>query len=110
MFWLKDGDNDLDAQLESPNDPSFNEFDQQMLLVKLNYNCYPGNGHVCDAFINCAVDENLARSIFLAISSAKNKSIKPLQLCKLKISVTYLPSLSTGSEVVDNTLLCSLSI
>lgn len=83
----QEGDDDPDAILESPNDPSFDEFDQQMLMVQLDYNRYPRKGHVRDAFINCAVDENLARSIFVAISSGKTKSIRSLLLCRLKINV-----------------------
>lgn len=100
-------DDDPDAILESPNDPSFDEFDQQMLKVQLDYNRYPRRGHVRDAFINCAVDENLARSIFVAISSGKNKSIRSLLLCRLKINLIREcgfgtnVSISTLSTVID---------
>lgn len=84
----QEGDDDPDAKLESPNDPSFDEFDQQMLLVQLDYSRYPRRGHVRDAFINCAVDGDLARSIFTAISLGKDKGASSLLLSRLKISVT----------------------
>ncbi|PON20377.1 hypothetical protein TGAM01_v210756 [Trichoderma gamsii] len=103
----QEGDDDSNAELESPNDPSFDEFDQKMLKVPLDYNRYPRKGHVRDAFINCAVDENLARSIFVVILSGKNKSIRPLLLCRLKIDVIGGCSFGTSvsvsilSDVID---------
>ena len=69
----QEGDDDPDAKLESPNDPSFDDFDLHMLLVNLNCSRYPRKGHVRDAFINCAVDGELARSIFGAVSAGKGK-------------------------------------
>lgn len=84
----QEGDDDPDAKLESPNDPSFDEFDQQMLLAQLDYSRYPRRGHVRDAFINCAVDGDLARSIFTAVSLGKDKGASSLLLSRLKISVT----------------------
>ncbi|KAM0511040.1 hypothetical protein ACHAPE_010301 [Trichoderma viride] len=98
-------DDDPDAKLESPNDPSFDEFDQQIFMVKLDYNRYPRKGHVRDAFINCAVDGDLARSIFGAISSGKNKSTRPLLLSRLKINV--IGGCNFGTNFRDS-ILCTV--
>lgn len=59
-----------------------------MLLVQLDYSRYLRRGYVRDAFINCAVDGDLVRSIFTAISLGKDKGVSSLLLSRLKISVT----------------------
>ncbi|KAH6839491.1 hypothetical protein B0I37DRAFT_386584 [Chaetomium sp. MPI-CAGE-AT-0009] len=53
---------------DTPVDPSFDDYDSQYLRTDL----YPyRNGHIRDVFINMAVDETLARSIFNTICTAK---------------------------------------
>lgn len=58
------------------NDPSFDEFDREMYL-ELGLL----KGHVRDTFMNCAVDETLARSIWETICG--DKKGRPLQSLKL---------------------------
>lgn len=70
----------LDGYL--PPDPSFDKYDREPFI---NYHretsffkCYL-NGHYRDAFINGAMDENLALDIFRTISRAKPNHSIPLQ-------------------------------
>lgn len=58
------------------NDPSFDEFDREMYL-ELGLL----KGHVRDTFMNCAVDETLARSIWETICG--DKKGRPLQSLRL---------------------------
>ncbi|EXJ89380.1 hypothetical protein A1O3_02447 [Capronia epimyces CBS 606.96] len=65
---------------EAPNDPSFDEFEQQFW--------YPEHdtarmGHFKDLLISGALDEKLATSIFNRISSAKTARSFPLERLKL---------------------------
>jgi hypothetical protein len=50
------------------SDPSFDDFDQQFFLLS-SYRYDPRNEHRRDAFINCTMDEILARLSFEMISS-----------------------------------------
>ena len=76
---------DDDAEYpETPNDSSFDDFDQQFFK---NYGGWrdPRNGHIRDAFINSAVDETLARAIFWAISSGKAVGSLPLEKLWIRV-------------------------
>jgi len=84
-------DEDDDAPYpETPNDPSFDDFDQQFFTRGYISFRHPRNGHIRDAFLNCAVDEALVRAIFWTISSGKppaDGSSSSLPLEKLHIRV-----------------------
>ena len=43
------------------------------------------NGHIRDAFVNGAVDENLVKSIFRIIASSKGPTSSPLQALKVRV-------------------------
>lgn len=62
------------------NEPSFDEFDRQIGWAQNGVHLLQ-LGHVRETFMNCAVDETLARSIWNAIS--QEKAGKPLQSLKL---------------------------
>lgn len=62
------------------NEPSFDEFDRQLMWLENGENTLQA-GHVREVFMNCAVNEKLARSIWNAICQAK--AGKPLQSLKL---------------------------
>ena len=79
---LIDGDEDD----ETPNDPSFDDFDQQFFDDPRGLYRKPRNGHVRDAFINSALDETLARAIFWSISTAKPSGALPLERLKLRMT------------------------
>jgi hypothetical protein len=84
-----DNDDDLNAIGEgpdTPNDPSFDEFEQQYFKGPFGTYRYPRNGHIRDAFINSALDETLARAIFWTISSTKPDGSLPLE--RLRVRVT----------------------
>jgi hypothetical protein len=77
---------DDDAEYpETPNDPSFDDFDQQFFKRHFFSWRDPRNGHIRDAFINSAVDETAARAIFWSISSSRAPGSLPLE--KLRIQV-----------------------
>ncbi|TIA30695.1 hypothetical protein D6C78_09427 [Aureobasidium pullulans] len=58
-----------------PDDPSFNDFDRE-IYPRSFINHSPGirNGHIRDAFINSALDEPLARTIFKDPPQDRNSS------------------------------------
>lgn len=62
------------------NEPSFDDFDRQFMWETNGENVLQA-GHVRETFMNCAVDEKLARSIWNTISQAK--AGKPLTSLKL---------------------------
>lgn len=73
--------------LEVSNDPSFNSFDQQYCKSRM-FHCHlrPRKGHIRDAFINAALDQHLAKSIFQTICfDANGKELCPLQYVKLQV-------------------------
>ncbi|RJE21431.1 hypothetical protein PHISCL_06234 [Aspergillus sclerotialis] len=80
-----DSDENADYPL-SANNPSWSEFDQQITEFQLGTYKYLRNGHIRDALINSALDENLARAIFQAISIGK--SAGSLALEELSLEVT----------------------
>ncbi|RFU32800.1 hypothetical protein B7463_g3562, partial [Scytalidium lignicola] len=88
----EDDDDDIpldddDERLVTPNDPSFDEFDQQFFDWPGTYR-FPRNGHLRDMFINCALDEALASAIFRIISSTKlDNNLRPLEKMSRKASV-----------------------
>lgn len=63
--------------------PNFDELDRQPL------ECYPPylKGHARDFFMSAAVDEDLVRSIFDVISSAKAEGSLPLERMKVRVIV-----------------------
>jgi len=79
---LLDGDEDD----ETPNDPTFDNFDQQFFDDPRSSYRKPRNGHVRDAFINSALDEALARAIFWSISTAKPRGALPLERLRLRMT------------------------
>lgn len=76
--------------LKAPNDSSFDDFDQQS-FSKWNAWRNPRKGHIRDAFINSAVDETLARSIFRTISSGKPNGSVTLERLKVRVSGGGIP-------------------
>lgn len=80
-----DDEDDNAEYPETPNDSSFDNFDQQFFTRSYMSWRDPRNGHIRDAFINSAVDETLARAIFWTISSGKATGSLPL--VKLRIQV-----------------------
>lgn len=46
----------FDDSPDAPNDPSFDEFDQNRCVGALPEDPFPRNGHVRDALMNTAVD------------------------------------------------------
>jgi hypothetical protein len=62
------------------DDPSFDAFDREMLDMWGDNWCVQ-KGHLRDSFMNCAVDEKLARSIWETI--CRDKKGRPLQSLKL---------------------------
>lgn len=69
-------DEDEEAGREIPetrNDASFNSFDQQYCDCTFFHDYLrPRNGHIRDAFINAALDQDLAKRIFQTIRSGNN--------------------------------------
>ncbi|CZR69266.1 uncharacterized protein PAC_19166 [Phialocephala subalpina] len=66
------------------NDSSFNESEQEMFSIGgTPVRRGPRNGHIRDDWMNCAIDETLARSIFEVISSARGQSGYPLEHLEL---------------------------
>jgi hypothetical protein len=90
-----DFDNDYDndeeykptrSTLEVRNDPSFNSFDQQYCRSRI-FHCHlrPRKGHIRDAFINAALDQELARRIFQTIcSDTSGEETCPLQYLEVQ--------------------------
>jgi hypothetical protein len=68
---LGDSGTDDSTDYDTPNDPSFDDFDQQFFNGPFGTWLKPRNGHIRDAFINSAVDRALALSIFQTISAAR---------------------------------------
>jgi hypothetical protein len=70
-----------------PDDPTFNDFDRE-IYPRTFIGHGPGirNGHMRDAFINSALDESLARTIFNIISSAGSPSRPKLERMNLHTS------------------------
>lgn len=70
---------------EARNDPTFNDFDQQYCKDMLyGHGRHPRNGDLRNAFINSALDENLARGIFHTISSAQTSCM--LEYMEVKVT------------------------
>jgi hypothetical protein len=88
------GPEDPDYDDQVPNDPSFDSADQEIIPIILPNLEGLRKGFARQAFINSAVDEALASSIFNAISAGKSRS-GALQLEKLGIWIT-------GHFQVDN--------
>ncbi|CRJ82119.1 hypothetical protein BN1708_008999 [Verticillium longisporum] len=65
-----------------PLPPSYNEFESQELSCLAPYRV----GHLRDAFINAAMDEKLARSIFHTIGARDTSSRPSLQCLQLKVA------------------------
>ena len=75
---------DTDGYYEISNDPSFDAFHQSFVPPdEYDPGPTPRNGHVRDTLINCALDENLARSIFQCISAVKGPSSFSLESLQL---------------------------
>jgi hypothetical protein len=89
-------DDDYDDQV--PNDPSFDAADQEIIPITLPNLEGLRKGFARRAFINSAVDEALASSIFHAISAGKPHS-GALQLEKLGIWITGHFQVDDGSSV-----------
>lgn len=62
-------DDETQCIREVRNDPSFNSFDQLYCKSKFifHWQLRPRNGHIRDAFINAALDQELTKSIFQTI-------------------------------------------
>lgn len=74
----EDGDDGIES-IGTPDDPSFNEFDQQYCQTKFHNSRYPRNGHIRDAFINSALDRHLAYAIYQTIYSERQPDFTPLR-------------------------------
>jgi hypothetical protein len=74
---------------ETRSDTSFNSFDQQYCdCTFFHYFLRPRNGHIRDAFINAALDQDLAKSIFQTIRSGNNtdgQNSCPLEFLELRV-------------------------
>jgi hypothetical protein len=70
---------------DSDDEYGFDEFDRQLSEHRSAHSHFC-NGHIRLAFINRALDENLARAIFQSISSTRMSGALPLR--KLKLSMT----------------------
>lgn len=71
--------------LEARNDPTFDDFDQQYCKDMFYGNAqHLRNGDLRNAFINSALDQNLARSIFHTISSAQTSCM--LESMEVKVT------------------------
>jgi hypothetical protein len=81
--WRVDDDSVSDYG-DAPNDPSFDSFDQLFYPLVLDNLRKPRNGHVRDCFINQAVDEALAQSIFAVIAAGKSRDALKLQTLELE--------------------------
>jgi hypothetical protein len=98
-----------DAFVVIPDDPSFDEFDQQYFKVLGGHNYRnPRNGHLQDAFINSALDETLARAIFRTISLGKRDGSLPLERLKVRVNGGW--ALGQTSRTPDlERIICNLS-
>lgn len=68
-----------------PNDLSFDDFDQQIYPETfINNGPRVRNGHIRDAFINCAIDECLARAIFHEILAGRQVGQARLECVQLQ--------------------------
>jgi len=74
-----------DEDVVVPQDPSFDDFHQTFFPFdpRGSYDT-PRNGHVRDALINSAVDENLALAIFQCVASGKTPQDLPLNSLRLR--------------------------
>lgn len=83
--------------IESPTDPSFDEFDNEHTelysgdLYKLR------KGHIRDVMINSVVDIDLASAIFRVVSCAKSQSTQPLEAIKVSVKGNG----DTGSRLTE---------
>jgi len=97
FFWVEHDDPEDEVTLI---DPTFDEYDQQLLKRFSNTNSYlkPRNGNIRDFFINSALDECLARQIFGSISSGKPNGALPLERLKLRVQPGghFSPRVITG--------------
>jgi hypothetical protein len=76
---------------ETRSDASFNYFDQQYCRSAMfHYYLHPRNGHIRDALINAALDQDLSKSIFQTIRSGRN----PCPLAYMEVQVTGAGELS----------------
>lgn len=90
----------------APNNPSWSEFDQQITRVRLHGYRYLRNGHIRDALINSALDENLARAIFHAISIGKPAGSLPLEELSLQVTGAGPHKLHTWGSTWHGVLEC----
>lgn len=100
---------DLEAEGDDPTPiyPLFDEFDKEFsetFAMRMG-GCgrKPRNGHIRIAMINAALDENLARSIFTTISTAKHGTddVLPLEHLELRpIGGMYTAETTEVAEVV----------
>jgi hypothetical protein len=74
---------------ETRNDASFDSFDQQYSECTFFHHWLrPRNGHIRDAFINAALDQDLARSIFQTIRSGNStdgENSCPIEFLELRV-------------------------
>jgi hypothetical protein len=75
--------NEEETERATPNDPSFNELDRQILRIYTSNGRLIRRGHVRYSFINSVVDAKLATSIFHAISSGKRPGARALETMML---------------------------
>lgn len=71
---------------ESPTDPSFDDFDNQWIDLYSQGFYRVRKGYIRDVMINSRVDQELACTIFRAVSSSKSQGAQPLEA--IQISVT----------------------
>lgn len=85
------GSDDSCRDDEIPKDHSFDVFNQQVFrpadpeMLRAG-DCYPRHGHICNAFINSAMDEPLAQAIFQRISADQSCSSHTLERLELHSS------------------------
>lgn len=81
----------FDARYQSddapPSEPDFDQDDQEICPVDFSdAGCHVRNGHVRHAFMNAAMDESLARSIFDCISSNTTSNTASLERLQIRMS------------------------
>lgn len=77
---------------EPPNDPVFDDFDQEICEDTKQWYRFPRNGHIRDALINVAIDEPLACTLFRIISRKPRGS---LSLKKMTVRAKVTGDFST---------------
>jgi hypothetical protein len=70
---------------EPPGKAHFDNFDRKLYPQKYRGQLHIRNGYIRDTFINCAVDEALAREIFRCVSSGKAVSDSLLERLVVKV-------------------------